>query len=149
MNLFLARHGEPEKNKEDRLRSLTEKGKTNLFSIALNWKSKIENIDLIIASPYKRTKQTAEIIKIIFDLNKDIIFDSGLEPGCNSQYIEELLNIYNESNILIVGHMPELSYHVSYFTKTNEMIEFSYATMVKISFTGERSRNSGIFEFKI
>lgn len=149
MNLFLARHGEPENNKEDRLRSLTEKGKTNLFSIALNWKSKIENIDLIIASPYKRTKQTAEIIKIIFDLNKDIIYDSGLEPGCNSQYIEELINIYSENNLLIIGHMPDLSYHVNYFTKTNEMIEFSYATLVKINLNEEKRRNSGIFEFKI
>lgn len=150
MNLYLARHGEPERIKEDSLRCLTESGRKNLFNLMLNWKTKIPKIDLIICSPYKRTHQTAEVINIMFEVPNGIIIDNNLMPGCSSAYIEELLNIYRDyEDILIVAHNPELSYHISYFTEHSELIEFGYATLAKIIFNGRTGYKKGKFDFKI
>jgi len=53
---------------------LTERSKRNLKKIAKELKEK--NIDVIYSSPYKRTRQTAEIVAE--EISKDIVFDKRL-----------------------------------------------------------------------
>lgn len=146
MNLYFARHGEPDKNQDDSKRKLTEAGKTKVFQFATKWHMDIPKFDLIISSPYKRTRQTAEIIKIIFNIPEEIMFDDKLGPGCFSEYIDELVNCYPLEDIIIIGHEPDLSYHVSYFTGNSEAIEFGHANMVKISFNGNVKADCGKLE---
>jgi isoleucyl-tRNA synthetase len=82
---FLLRHGQSEWNADNRKISclkenndpLTEKGRDDV--LAVSEKIKSEKIDLIICSPFVRTKETAEIVaaKIGFDKEK-IIYDERI-----------------------------------------------------------------------
>lgn len=81
---FVMRHGEAENNKLNICAGeptspygLTEKGKEQIISESANLKSK--KIDVIITSPYKRTKETADEVAKILNISIDqIITDERL-----------------------------------------------------------------------
>ena len=88
-NYFLMRHGQSERNlenlvscKKENIDPLTEKGRKEVSS-AFKEINK-EKIDLIISSPFLRTKETAEIVAKEIGIKKeDIIFDDRLgEISC-------------------------------------------------------------------
>lgn len=87
---FLMRHGEAEQNRGDFINAdvknifhLTPEGKRRVTIAAEDIKAK--KIDLIIASPFERCKETANIVAKALDLSeKDIVFDkriTELQPG--------------------------------------------------------------------
>ena len=80
-NWFLVRHGETDFNKEDRFNlpdtPLNEKGRAQAMDAARQLEGK--NIDLIISSDFRRTKETAEIIAK--HLKCEVIFDEGLREA--------------------------------------------------------------------
>ena len=62
--LYIVRHTKKEDedlNQDDYDRELSEDGKTEAKNIAENFAKKNPQIDLIVASPAKRTRDTAEI----------------------------------------------------------------------------------------
>lgn len=100
---FLLRHGEANANKEGWIASgengkfvseLTDKGKKEVEDAAK--KLKKEKIDLIFASSYKRTKETAQIISK--ETGAKVVFDDRLEEintGIyNHKKIEEFSKIF-------------------------------------------------------
>lgn len=81
-NYFVIRHGEAENNvlgvgstKVSNPHHLTEKGKEQVFGAIEELKK--NKIDLIISSPFVRTKETAEIIAGEFGI-KEVIFDDRI-----------------------------------------------------------------------
>jgi len=148
MNLFLMRHGEPNKTSPDKNRTLTKEGESNLFKAATEWLQLVGSFDYILCSPYKRTRQTSEIIKIIFHYQNELIIDNNLKPGCTSEYIEEMMACLDGSNILFIAHDPELTYHISYFTGVPEIKNMHYGSLAKISFGNNPVRKGlGNLEF--
>ncbi len=89
---FLMRHGQSESNANGRIISckkenkdpLTKQGREEVLESAKNLVK--EKIDLIVSSPFLRTKETAEIVAKEIGLEKDkIIFDDRLgEIGCGN-----------------------------------------------------------------
>lgn len=80
MKIYVARHGQTEWNKQNRVLGktdipLTETGCNQAYVLAERLKS--EHIDLIIASPLSRARQTAEICAAELKLN--IVLDSRLK----------------------------------------------------------------------
>lgn len=83
-NYFLMRHGEAENNLSDTIDCklgrefhLTEKGREQVQTAGEELKKK--NIDLIISSPFTRTKETAELVAEIVGLSKEsVVFDLRL-----------------------------------------------------------------------
>jgi isoleucyl-tRNA synthetase len=81
---FMMRHGEAESNLTGSIRSaldttdaLTEKGKEQLTGAIKNLRDK--NIDLIVASPLMRTKESAQMVKEVLGLSDDqLVFDERL-----------------------------------------------------------------------
>ncbi len=83
-NYFAMRHGEADNNLSDlyykdphHTAKLTEKGKAQVLESAKNFK---EKIDIVIASPFERTKETSKIIceQINFPIEK-IIYDERIQ----------------------------------------------------------------------
>ncbi|MFA8343004.1 MAG: histidine phosphatase family protein [Rhodothermaceae bacterium] len=148
MNLFLMRHGEPNKTTPDQNRTLTKEGESKLFKAATGWLPMIGSFDQILCSPYKRTRQTSEIIKIIFHYQNEIIIDNNLKPGGTSEYIEEMMECLDGPNILFITHDPELTYHISYFTGDPEIKNMQYGSLAKIAFGDKPARRGlGNLEF--
>lgn len=138
MNLFLIRHSIAENisyDKKDFDRELTEEGKTVIKKISTAWKSYIESFDIILTSPLVRAVQTAEIISSELQNNKNIIKDNNLGTGSHTADLIELLNTVESKNVAVVGHQPDLSYHINNFCGTGSFnLVFPPAALAKIEF---------------
>jgi phosphohistidine phosphatase len=115
MNLYLLRHGiaadpsEP-RFKNDSERPLTPKGKRRLRQITRAMGALRLSFDLILSSPFLRTKQTAEIVAKDFKIQKKLIFSDELKPGGNPRALLQQLNERRPKpkTVLLVGHEPYL-----------------------------------------
>lgn len=77
--------------------------------------------DLVIASPYVRAQQTAEItceeLGDIPRLTSDL-----LVPMADPSHIVELLRARSEQNILCVGHAPNLDHVTAYLLGVDDPV---------------------------
>jgi phosphohistidine phosphatase len=77
-------------------------------------------VDLIISSPAKRTRQTAEIIAEKIKYKKDVKFDKDLYEADVFEIIAIIKEV-DESidDLMIVGHNPGLTDVLNYVTNSN------------------------------
>ncbi|HEV7424475.1 MAG TPA: histidine phosphatase family protein [Candidatus Paceibacterota bacterium] len=96
--IYFIRHGETENNAKDIKQgsegSLTEKGRAQAMEAAMRFPKQKGHAEVIIASPYQRTRETAEII--------------GRELKMPVEYSDLLVERRNPSNI--IGHSAQESY---------------------------------------
>ncbi len=153
MNLYLIRHSTAEKislDKKDFDRELSEQGRSVLTNSIQSWKYYFEHIDIIYSSPLIRALQTAEIISSNFQNNPKIIKDNVLGSGGRTADLIDLLNTIEFENIAIVGHQPDLSYHVNNFCGNGTFnLSFSPATIAKIEFDNVIKYGKGRLAFLI
>lgn len=143
MELFLLRHAksdhDPSKWQTDSERPLSKKGisRQNHCSIGM---SKLDiTLEKAWISPYRRTRQTFQIVQSVMNLTCDVEFKHELIVLENPKKILELLINENESNpeisLLLVGHNPHLSDLI--FILCNEDIDLKTSELVWINFSNE------------
>jgi len=118
MNLFILRHGlavERAASGQDAERPLTRAGKRKLGQIAKAMEALEISFNLILASPYTRARQTAEIVAEAFNARARLELSNTLTPGGSSKKLIESLRSrqLTAENILLVGHEPYLSELIS------------------------------------
>lgn len=152
MTLYLIRHGEAEDQKlgkPDSERRLTEEGKKKMRRAAEGWKYLINGFDYLVSSPLIRAKETADIVKNVFDFEDEIILDNRLIFGNKTENVVDLANELG-GNIALFGHEPDFSNHVSnLISQGNAEIDFKKGMIAKISFGGKARIGGGILEFLI
>jgi phosphohistidine phosphatase len=116
MNLYLLRHGvavEPGAPgyARDADRPLTPKGRRKLKEIAKGLQALDICFDLILASPYVRARQTAELVAQALGLRRRLQFSDALVPGSSLKRLVELIHHLEPvpGELLLVGHEPFLS----------------------------------------
>lgn len=121
MELYLLRHAiAVDKNlgayKSDRDRPLTSEGTQKMLRVAKGMKSLDLFFDLILSSPFVRTRQTAEIVAKVFKIKKKLKFSPHLAVGGDpEELMEELKRDYDSlKSVLLVGHEPSLSHLISF-----------------------------------
>ncbi len=135
MNLYIARHAHAENGVPDSERKLSQRGRDYLSEQIQYWKTKIEQIDIILTSPYKRALETAEIIHKRFNVKHELITDLSLQPIMNIPDVINTLSSFSVNNILIVGHMPDVADLTSLLISTNNVeLAFAPATIAAIEF---------------
>ncbi len=153
MNLYFVRHADAEKTqpgKRDQERKLTKDGRNSIEFAAVRWKYFIKHLDHICTSPYVRAVETAEITAEAFDYKGEIIKDKVLSAGSNTKDLVELVNALEANDILIVGHQPDLSEHLSnLISSRGASIEFRKTALAKISFKAKASFSRGYLEYLI
>jgi phosphohistidine phosphatase len=153
MNLYLIRHSIAEKssfNKKDIERELTEEGRSLIKNFAHSWKNFVENFDIILSSPLKRTVQTSEIISSVMQTSPNILLENNLAPGSRTSDLIDLLTLTDKDNIAVVGHQPDLSIHISNFCGKNGFsLVFPAGAIAKIEFERQVRYNSGKLIFLI
>ena len=116
MKLYVTRHGQSEWNYENKVCgisdiNLTEKGIEQAKELA----AKLENynIDIIISSPLRRARKTAEIISST--IGKDIIIDNrlfeqnfGVYEGGSRDSLNFKESIYNKCERICFCHVLDL-----------------------------------------
>lgn len=153
MNLYLVRHSISEKiipPKKDFERELTTEGINIIQKASEGWKKIIPSLDLILTSPYSRAEQTAKIIAKVYGISDKLIIENNLAAGCSTGNLIDTLSNYEQQNITIVGHQPDLSHHISNLCSNNHLnISFPPAAIAKISFDGLLRFGNGKLEFLI
>ena len=103
MNLILWRHAEAEDGIPDNTRPLTPKGKKQADKMAAFLRVILPQDTRVLASPAKRTRQTAQAFTSHFTV------EAKIGTGASA---EDILRAANwpgeEDSVLIVGHQPAL-----------------------------------------
>ena len=153
MNLFLIRHSiaeRPSPSKSDLNRELTTEGINLILKSSKFLKMFVPDLELILSSPYIRAFQTAEIISNSFDNKVKLIKENNLAAGCSTSSLIEVISSYDEQNIAVVGHQPDISNHISNLTSNgNVNLVFKPATIAKIIFESKIGYGRGILEMLI
>ena len=151
MVLYIFRHGISEEShpEGDSARRLTEKGEKKVQEVGKFLQNKIKP-DIILASPYIRAVQTAEITAEMLN-NRSIVEEcDALLPGKNSEDTLADLAAREESEIMIVGHNPHLSHLVSDVTSSGKAeFQLKKASVTCIGFDGLPGFGTGILRWMI
>lgn len=129
MNLYLIRHAiaaEETPTGEDSERPLTDKGSKKMRQIAKGLRSLGLEFDVILASPYLRARETAEILHDVFKMKKKVVLTDNLIPnGDPAQLIAEINEKYSVDSLAIVGHEPNLTTLVSVLVAQGTPVEIT------------------------
>jgi len=109
------------KNQDDSLRPLTMKGRKRTQKVAMQLRDWLEEVDLIVSSPFTRARQTAELVSQIF-IETKVVEAPELVPSSPPTAFKRWLRAHGEGHkrILVVGHEPQLSILASYFMSGQE-----------------------------
>lgn len=145
--LFIMRHGEAEAPRlDDKSRQLTPLGREQAKTAALWLKDQYCQkgiVDLALVSPYRRAKQTHDMVSLDIIANKvenneDIVPEGS--PRLVSDYIDGLLHTAVNSKkpikkLLVVSHMPLVSYLVDELCQSYTTSLFSTASIAVIKYS--------------
>ena len=111
--LLLLRHGiaeEPAADRRDEERRLTGEGRRKLREVVEGMRALALPIDVILASPLRRARETAAIVAAGYDLDESAVVDTpALAPGGGADAVFAALHAHANANaILLVGHQPDL-----------------------------------------
>ncbi len=105
MKVWILRHGEAKPQaRTDAERELTANGREEVLRSAAHLMG--QPVQRIIASPYVRARQTAELVRQALGFAEAIVTVPWLTPESNPHKVLELLDAYSEENVLLVSHQP-------------------------------------------
>lgn len=108
MEVYLVQHGEAKPEAEDPQRSLTDKGRRDVSSMARHAAAIGMKASQIFHSGKLRAKQTAEIFAQRLSETPEAKETEGLSPLDDPQIARDLIEEAKEP-LMIVGHLPHLS----------------------------------------
>lgn len=110
--LYIVRHAQKEDEnfaKDDYDRDLSPEGIQTAKEMAKEFAQSLP-IDLIVASPAKRTRLTAEIFADALNYKKSIMYNEVLYMAFVNELIETITYTFDTvDNMLLVGHNPSLT----------------------------------------
>ena len=134
--LYIMRHGQKNmtsSNQEDYDIELTQKGLNDCKLMAKKLKEKEVLLDLIVASPSKRTRQTAEIISEELNYKKNIMYNEVIYQAFLNEIIESITYTFDNVNtLMVIGHNPALT--ALGFTLGNFKRKLGMGEVLKIDF---------------
>lgn len=144
MQLFVMRHGQASVQAiSDQARELTSTGEQEVALMARWLKKEVPNLTTIIASPYIRAQQTAQIVQKEFPglmvETIDSITPSG-KPLMVHDYLDSLLLTNKEQSIIFISHMPFVSYFVAELTYDQKSPIFQTAAIAHIDYDDARMK---------
>ena len=111
MKLWVLRHGEAESHaSSDAQRNLTEHGRQEVLHSAAHLIG--QPISAIIASPYVRAQQTAQLVREALGFVPEIRTVPWLTPDGNPLQVLEKLD--TDDNVLLVSHQPLVGSLISF-----------------------------------
>ena len=118
MRLFVVRHAEAAPGEPDELRPLTDAGRAAARALAARLAR--ENVELVLASPLLRARETAG--EIARTAQAPLEVDDRLAPGATPDGIRAAVDGRGKT-VVAVGHQPDCSEVVLAFTGRMERFE--------------------------
>ncbi|WP_246601294.1 phosphohistidine phosphatase SixA [Alteromonas antoniana] len=144
--VFIMRHGEAESLRlDDKSRQLTDAGRTQV-SRAASWLQESwcrdGKVDIALVSPYRRARQTYDMLSLDIHASKMEIFED-ITPDGDAQSVHDYLDArlamskardQNLKRILLVSHMPLVSYLVDAMCDSYTTSLFATASVAVIRY---------------
>ncbi|HEY7574717.1 MAG TPA: phosphohistidine phosphatase SixA [Thermoanaerobaculia bacterium] len=111
MEVWLLRHAAAEDRADsgrDADRALTEEGTRRAKAVARGLAALEPDIRLVLTSPYRRARETAEPAARALGLVRTLRESRALEPGRDPDEILEEVRAEQAAGVLLVGHEPHL-----------------------------------------
>ena len=144
VTLFIMRHGDaepPQALKADAIRPLSALGESEVLASA-NWLNEHlqehhGKLDWLLASPFIRAQQTATIVESIVPSGQRDIVDDAIpesDPQEFSDWFFAMLQSRypNAESVVLVSHMPFVSYLVATLDKKTPPLLFPTAGMAEL-----------------
>lgn len=149
---FIMRHGEAEPLQlDDKSRQLTGVGRRQVADatqwLLTHW-CPTGSIDLALVSPYRRARQTYDVLSLDIQPKKMEIFDD-ITPSGNPQQVHDYLDArvamaqarkQTLNSILLVSHMPLVSYLVDSVCQSYTTSLFATASIAVIRYQPRSQR---------
>lgn len=116
MWIYLLRHGIAEDHRPglaDEDRALTDVGRQRLERAGAAWRELVPTPDIVVTSPLKRARQTADAFVAAVGFDADVRVDEGLVPGARTADAVTLLEgelLSRTGSVALIGHEPHLGY---------------------------------------
>ena len=143
MQIFIRRHGQADMvAPTDALRPLTANGVTEASMIGQWLLKNAATIDAIFISPYLRAQQTADAVltalgNVAYKETVNFITPED-NPKDVHDYLDAICSDKQYQKVLLVSHMPLVSYLVAELTSDNAMPIFQTASVAQIDYDTER-----------
>lgn len=113
MNLYMMRHADAGVSRENPLldakRGLVKEGKQQCMLMAGVLAAIRAQIDVIVASPLKRARQTAQFVATELGFEQPILISEALAPEAEFAAFQQLLHEHERrEGVLVVGHSPTI-----------------------------------------
>ena len=146
MQLFIMRHGEASYDgKTDADRPLTEQGKLEAVFMA-KWLSSMKvELNQVFTSPYVRAQQTVNILLTTLQTSVKATVLNFITPDGSAQHAHDFIDGIGanaDESILIVSHMPLVSYLVEELTFERQSPIFQTAGIVEIDYDIEKMKGN-------
>lgn len=137
------RHGEAEPlSSQDSQRQLTARGQHEVSQMALWLQQHYAAFDWIWASPYLRTRQTAELMLAKqqpfsqFEIVPELVPEG--DAALFKSYFDARISKKPDARVLLVSHMPLVSFLVEAFTVQGQAPIFTTAQLACIDYRPEQ-----------
>ena len=137
------RHGEAEPlSSQDSQRQLTARGQHEVSQMALWLQQHYAAFDWIWASPYLRTRQTAELMLAKqqpfsqFEIVPELVPEG--DAALFKSYFDARISTQPDARVLLVSHMPLVSFLVEAFTVQGQAPIFTTAQLACIDYRPEQ-----------
>ncbi len=139
MRIFVMRHGQAQAMaSSDQSRELTAHGQNEVGNMAKSLSQQKHQFDAIYVSPYIRAQQTAIIVKNTLITSPSLTTLNFITPEDSAKqmhdYIDGVFADNAQQKILIVSHMPLVSYLVAEFTCGQHAPLFQTASIAEIEY---------------
>lgn len=144
MELWLLRHAAAEDRAASGLdedRELTPEGAKRARAVARGLALLEPRIDLVLTSPYRRARQTADPVVEAFGLEKCFRESAALEPSADPEEIlKEVEGEEGREGILLVGHQPHLGVLLGWLVAGGRgpEIPLKKAAVARVELSGRR-----------
>ena len=136
MEIYVLRHGIAENVKpgaKDADRALTAEGREKLKRVLKRARQAGVEPALILASPYRRAQETAEVAAEVLGYRGKVADTAALVPNSSPQEVWEEIRALKESSILLAGHEPLLSGCVAFLLgNPTLLVDMKKAALVRI-----------------
>lgn len=156
MKLLFVRHSDAlnkeefaETGESDDMRPLSDKGRTEMKSVAKGLQAEVDTLDVLATSPLVRARQTAEILADAYGLGTPEVTRS-LVPDASFEEFESWCSGLGEKKVIaVVGHEPHLSTLVTWLLtgRGESRIRLKKGGACMLEFESDVKRDSGILNW--
>jgi phosphohistidine phosphatase len=132
-------------------RPLTEDGIRKMERAARGIAVIAPAIHVILTSPLRRARQTADIVEAALDGSPKIIATEALLPGMDREtQLRALAKFSGNQTIMIVGHEPDLGLLASHILgSSNSAVEFKKGSLCSLTVSRRGTHMNGVLNWHV